>query len=122
MQKYPILAKMLKEEHEVAGMSIRELARACGFSPASYYNYVAGDTTPDLDTLEGIARYFKTTISVLTGRPDDEKGGDVKTPGFETLSEEKKLYWKAILEMTDDEALFELAALRKRNQEKQQPK
>ena len=64
--KYPRLARMLKEKHEKVG-SIRAVARECGFSAASFYNYTESDTEPDMETWQSIAKGLGVSVEYLRG-------------------------------------------------------
>lgn len=67
--KYPRLAKMLKEKHAAVG-SIRRLARECGISAASFYNYTESDTEPDMRTWQSIAKGLGVSVEFLRGDTD----------------------------------------------------
>jgi len=96
--RYPNLAKLLREEHKSAG-SIRQVCKKAGISNASFYNFTDGDTEPDLETLQKIARGFGVTIGYLVG---EEHKSPSPPP---ELSLEKKMLWDMVQNMTDDEAL-----------------
>ena len=58
---------------------MREGCRKLGIPPASYYAYVHGNTTPDIETLEKICKNTGKTISWLIGEGEQGSINPVDT-------------------------------------------
>lgn len=76
-----ILAKRLKEQAKLLGLSGAEVARRSGLEERRYAHYVAGRRRPDVETLVAIASVLNTTPNHLLGVDqtfvDDEKTNEL---------------------------------------------
>ena len=66
-----LIPERLKTAREKTGMSMAEAARQLNLSKIGYCRYEYGERTPSIQTVEVIARCFKTSVEYLTGQSDD---------------------------------------------------
>jgi len=112
--KYPRLAKMLKEKHKQVG-SVRQVAKDCGFSAASFYNYTESDTEPDMKTWASIAKGLGVSVEYLRGETENSTTQQAE-PGKPLSPTRAKL--EELLDQESDEELEEYLFLimeRRRN-------
>lgn len=65
----------IKQARLNAGKSVSEVAHELGISEAAVYQWEAGDTSPRIEKLVTLARFFGCTVDFLLKEDDSKDGG-----------------------------------------------
>lgn len=107
---------LLLEQDKKSGMSVREICRKAKIPIASYYNYIQGDTVPDMNTVRRLAERYSLPMSYFYEdfHPDqlviDTTEPELTNEEREILnlfreSKSAKISFRELLRMTDEERL-----------------
>ena len=70
MDDMKIIGENIRRLRKTRGMTQSQLAVALGISVATLSSYECGKTTPSMDSILQMSRYFKTSVDEILKQPE----------------------------------------------------